>query len=53
MDLKKLNVQSLNEKEMKKTNGGVLPALWAIMVAIDLGLIGVYATYDANGKLKH
>lgn len=53
MDLKKLNVQNLNEREMKKTNGGFLPAVWGIMVAIDLGLLAVYAAYDSNGKLKH
>lgn len=46
-------MQELGTKEMRKTEGGILPAIWAIMVAIDIGLVEIYATYDSNGKLKH
>ena len=54
MDLKKMNVQEMDKKELKIVDGGIFPvAIWGIMVAIDVALIGVYATYDANGKLKH
>jgi hypothetical protein len=28
-------------------------AAWAIMAAIDIGLIAVYTAYDAAGKLNH
>ncbi|MCE4063535.1 class IIb bacteriocin, lactobin A/cerein 7B family [Chryseobacterium gleum] len=54
MNLSKLNVQELSTKEMRVVEGGVFPvAIWGLMIAIDAALIGVYATYDANGKLKH
>jgi hypothetical protein len=35
------------------TNFLKYPAVWGIMVAIDLGLMAIYATYDAAGKLNH
>lgn len=53
MNLKKLNLVELNTREMKSTNGGILPAIWGAMILIDTALIAVYAAYDSNGKLKH
>jgi len=46
MNLSNLNVQELSTKEMRAVEGEFPPvvlAAWAIMAAIDVGLIAVYA----------
>jgi len=51
--LENFGASELSFDEQRVTDGGFLPAVWGIMVAIDLGLMAVYATYDAAGKLNH
>jgi lactobin A/cerein 7B family class IIb bacteriocin len=45
MDLKNLNVQEMNNEELRTVDGGFAPvilAAWAIMAAIDIGLVAIY-----------
>ncbi len=51
--LENYSTSELSFDEQKETDGGFLPAVWGIMVAIDLGLMAVWATYDSAGKLNH
>jgi hypothetical protein len=51
--LSNYGISELSFDEQRETDGGFLPAVWGIMVAIDLGLMAIYATYDAAGKLNH
>jgi lactobin A/cerein 7B family class IIb bacteriocin len=54
-NLENLNVQVLDKKEMKKTEGGFLPvavvvAIWAIEATICVGLIAAKVAYDTSGR---
>ena len=45
MNLKNLNVQEMNTQELRNIDGGFPPvvlAAWAIMAAIDIGLVAIY-----------
>lgn len=45
MNLKNLNVQEMNTQELRTIDGGFPPvvlAAWAIMAAIDIGLVAIY-----------
>jgi hypothetical protein len=56
MNLSNLNVQELSTREMRVVEGGFPPvvlAAWAIMAAIDVGLITIYANnQNANQPKK-